>query len=361
MKNFEKSRIYVEGLLSGSMTIDDVAKLSGLNRDTIRKAWCNELLGGYTVAKLNLQDIRDEDNATRKTIRDNTRRIRDIEWLGELLRDEGVKRYPLIERPEYQYGEENDDVIAVLSDLHIGQEYSNYVDSYNIEIASNRLGVFCDKLLDCTFEGDIIHLFVLGDLIENIHLHKSTALEVRMDNVEQLKRVTDMLGGLIYRIIDNYRSVKLYIVGGNHDRLYEKDKVLRDERFSDIVSYILEREFAHFPEVTFVQNLEPTIAQAYIGGHYTVGVHGDLNDSQIDRYLKEKPEIILKGHNHKFKIEEDYDCFTLQNGALCGSGSDYCVKGRLNARPEQTILKVNESGVVDIIPVFFNRESEMIR
>lgn len=353
----EKRRIYVEGLLNGTLTIDDVAKLTGQNRDSIRKAWNHELLGGRAVSQMSLQGSRDDGIATRKLMRERTRRYQDIEYLAKLFEEHGSKTYPLITREEFRECEcYSESTIVILSDLHIGQEYDNAIGIYNTEIAKERLNKLEQEILLDTDWGDEVNLFILGDIIDNIHLHRSIALEDRMNNIEQLKAVVDLLSNFIYHLYLSGLIINVYSCAGNHDRLNKKDEVLRNERFSELVMWILEREFKNNDFIKFIKNDEPTIVNANICGLKVIGVHGDM-DSNFDKliaYVGSDIDLILSGHLHTLSVQEINGITCIQNGALCGCGSDYCITKRLKGRPEQTIIKVRKGiGISEIHPVYF--------
>lgn len=351
----EKKQIYIEGLYNGTLSLQDVAELTGMAYDSVRKMWTGAL-GGKAVMELKLQSQRDDGIATRKIMRDNTRRFEDLSYLAELFEKRGQERFIPVTHQELLECEYYDsEYIAILSDLHIGQEYDNAMGYYNVEIANDRVDDFANHIIRNVDSGDRLHVFLLGDLIENMHLHNSSALETRMNNIEQTEHAIDIISKFIYKLYEAGIFVDYYFVSGNHSRLNKKDSVLRDERFDDLIKWVLEREFKHLEYsglINFHDNNEPTIIDTEIAGERVVGVHGDF-DKNINR-LKSytgNPDIILKGHTHVFNIKEEDECTTVTNGCICGCGNNYLVEARLRGKSEQTLLEITRGiGITKILP-----------
>lgn len=198
----DQRKMIVDGLLNDVLSLNDVAKLTGLSYETLRKSWNEEVLGGKAIAKMKLQADMDSATSVRKVTRQSSRYYFDMNTLAERLMENGRERYPNLGNRNELFECEcySESFVVVLSDLHIGQEYDNNVGRYNLDVAKERLEHMGDQILLKTDDYDVVHLFLLGDLIENLHLHKSTALEVRMDTVKQIEACTDLLSDFIYRL-----------------------------------------------------------------------------------------------------------------------------------------------------------------
>ena len=89
----------------------------------------------------------------------------------------------------------------LLSDWHIGAKFDTYLNSYNTDIAKERMA----KLLQCSIEYCTLHkvqtvyIEILGDMISGI-IHINNRIQACENVISSTVEATEMLSKFVYEI-----------------------------------------------------------------------------------------------------------------------------------------------------------------
>lgn len=308
------------------------------------------------LERVRLQDERVSRNREQRYL---ARLERKIETLEELVKDDGCKRYMLpeticIDDPKVSANE----LVVLLSDLHIGAFWGNGFGRYDVGIAGDLLSEYVYKIkeLGKLYGCRKVAVAMVGDMISG-NIHKSIAVTNELNVMEQVMAASDFVAGFITDMAGSFAQVKVCSVAGNHSRIDKKDDALKSERLDDLVTFIVKRSLAHLENVDFVEQLDNTVQTCYVAGLPFAFVHGDydtLDERGVGKLvglLGSKPYCICAGHKHGELWTEVMGVKVCQGGTLCPKGDDYSITHRLDGHPSQTCLVVNSEGVVAHVPM----------
>lgn len=354
-----------------------VAKYNlNIANDTLRKA-SSTIFGGAFVKQyfnnkndnnkddkydIQLREIRrekqklfDERAAFNKSNRDIARLQQDLEYLETLIKDTEYEPFKVISRED-----KGKDLIVLLSDMHIGLESNSAFGAYNSEIAKEMLAKYLGEVIKAIelYEIQNVYVIILGDNI-NGNIHSTVRLQNREDVVEQIQLASEMISDFVYQIAKNCKNIYVNAIGGNHSRLGNKDDVLRDERLDNIVVWYAKAKLQNIDNIIFAEeeNIDATISKNTIRGKIYYSVHGDYDsysESGINKLVsmtKEFPSCIFYGHLHHNSYDDINDIKIIRSGSFAGTGDDYTISKRISGKPSQAMCVVDETGIVNFIPV----------
>ena len=354
------------------------------NADSLRKASQLPLVGGVFVNKFHKEtnsvpeseeDLvlarRELEIAKRKFYdqrnawnKQNTSQARVEENLDILARKiEDMKFVPLLEQSFYEVPESDSEkaLIVCLSDLHIGECFSNAFGQYDTDIAGQRLDTYFKKVREIAIIHNThkIYLVSLGDQISG-NIHKSIQITNRENVIEQMKIAINLIADFSRKLCETFDEVDYISVTGNHTRLDKKEDALNDERLDDMISWVvcqLMSGYANFRQIANNSGWGTTISQFDVGSLKCVAVHGDMDKNNHNSLHKlidclgYKPDIILKGHMHTPSYSEVSGTTIIQSGCLSGTGDEYTVGNRLIGSASQTAVLVSGNDVEGIYNV----------
>ena len=256
----------------------------------------------------------------------------------------------------------DNDMIVLLSDLHIGAAFDNQFGKFNSDIAYDRMS----ELLDRTIELQKIHnsencyVLSLGDQISGI-IHKTIQVTNRENIVEQVKLATEFIANFCYELTKHFNNVNFISVSGNHSRLTSnKENAIHDDRLDDLISWAVALSLYNVDNFHVVDNnVDTSIAIFDIRGKSYVATHGDydgFNKGDVQRLvsmIRQFPEAWFTGHMHTIAIDEVNEIKMIRGGSIAGSGDDYTIEKRLSGKPSQLICVVNEKGIMAYYPIYF--------
>ena len=272
--------------------------------------------------------------------------------LEKSLNNIGVINFETHESPII---DSDNDLIIMLSDLHIGTEYENIFGTYNSTIAKDRLQKYINKILDIAKRHNSEKCYVvgLGDLI-NGNIRLTVQLSNRENLIEQIKIASELIINFCYQLTKIFKVVFYTDVSGNHSRVItNKEDAVHDERLDDLISWIVTNSLLHIDNFHSLNNrkIDIGIADINVRGHTYLAVHGD-NDvngkngiTNLCSMLGFFPTAILRGHYHSPSMMEYNNVKVIQGGSLCGSGGTYEIEKRLVGKPSQTVLVCNNKGI----------------
>lgn len=327
---------------------------NNLDEDTYIK----ELRDAKHEVRKEKQKLFDERVALNKTLRESARAEEDYEKLADLIKHNGATTLP---NCEHHYTSDSDnDLVIIVSDMHLGMNTDNYFGKYNSEIAAQRLSQYAEEIIAIQSMHDSENAYVIlsGDLISgNIHL--TTQLENRENVIRQVQECGELLSAFVYKLSRYFKKVYVNSVSGNHSRLAHKDQVLRDERLDDLIPWYMKAKLDHISNVEFIDNynIDPTIAWCDIRGKNYLAVHGDYDSyseagvSKLVMMLGFKPHTIFYGHLHHCSYDEIAGVKIIRSGCFSGTSDDFTISKRISGKPSQMVCVVDDNGIKACYPI----------
>lgn len=247
----------------------------------------------------------------------------------------------------------DNDLLVILSDLHIGQCFTNNFGSYDSDIAKLRMDEYLHNILDIQkiHNSENCYISLQGDLISN-SIHKTLAITNREDVIDQIKIACELISSFCYKLSSHFNNVYLSDVSGNHSRIDRKEDALHDERLDRLISWGVGLSLAHINNFHLLQsNIDSGIAILKIRGKAYVSVHGDMDPfskqgvSNLVLMLGFLPYAILYGHLHTCAIDEANGIKMIRGGSLAGSGDQFTLEKRLTGKPSQMVCVCTSNGV----------------
>lgn len=253
----------------------------------------------------------------------------------------------------------NNDILVILSDLHIGSCFSSNFGEYNTEIAKHRLQKLLDEIISIQklHNSEKCYVSVQGDLI-NGSIHKTIQVTNRENVIEQIKIATELISSFCYKLSKYFGVVFMSNASGNHSRIDRKEDALHDERLDDIISWAVGLSLNNIENFHILnRNIDTGIVDLNIRGKTYIAVHGDYDPynksgvSNLCMMLGFIPYAILFGHLHTCSIDEINGVKMVRGGSLAGSGDNYTIEKRLSGTPSQMVCVCTEKGIKSCYPI----------
>ena len=302
------------------------------------------------------QKLNDERAALRKISRENARAEENLAILEQLIRKNGVETL----KPNLVNVQDNgNDIIACLSDFHIGLDVMTNFGVYNSDIAKKRL---CDYIVEIIkiqrlHKSQNIYLCLLGDEISG-NIHPTIQLENRENVIQQIQMAAEAIAAFAYELSCHFENVYIADVPGNHSRIGLKDTCLRDERLDDLIVWYMSAKLDHLPNIQFIdRKYDSTISSIMVRGNEFLLCHGDYDaysESGLNKlcmFIGHKPYGILFGHLHHCTFDDLNDVKLIRSGSFVGACGNYEIQKRLYSKPSQMVCIVDEDGVKAFYPV----------
>lgn len=353
----------------------------GWNGDSIRKAQQPILLGGtfvseyykwkesqnknkddedylkeYQEMKRQLErakiQYRDERNAWSKQNYTATRIDETLDILDRKLSDQGKINYDIHNTPVIN---SDNDLICILSDLHIGATFKSLWGEYSTDIAKERLNKYLNEILKIQkiHGSEKCYVSLQGDLISG-SIRRTIQVSNKENVIEQVKIAIELIGAFCYELTKYFNHVYLSNVVGNHSRLIEnKEDSIHDERLDDLIGWSVGKNLEHIENFHMLthRKLDIGIADLCVRNKTYIVVHGD-NDQFNKQGLLSLcsmigffPYACLYGHLHTPSYDEINGVKMIRSGSLCGSGDSYTIEKRLCGDPSQTVLVCSKNGI----------------
>ena len=346
----------------------------GWNGDSIRKAQQPILLGGtfvseyykwkenqnknqddevylkeYQEMKRQLErakiQYRDERNAWSKQNYTATRIDETLDILDRKLSDQGKINYDIHNTPVIN---SDNDLICILSDLHIGATFKSLWGEYNTDIAKERLNKYLNEILRIQkiHGSEKCYVSLQGDLISG-SIRRTIQVSNKENVIEQVKIAIELIGAFCYELTKYFNHVYLSNVVGN------QEDSIHDERLDDLIGWSVGKNLEHIENFHMLthRKLDIGIADLCVRDKTYIVVHGD-NDQFNKQGLLSLcsmigffPYVCLYGHLHTPSYDEINGVKMIRSGSLCGSGDSYTIEKRLCGDPSQTVLVCSKNGI----------------
>ncbi len=298
----------------------------------------------------------DERLDINRALRQEARLETTIEKIEGMLADIGNKRY-------ISYSpitvESNNDMVVMLSDLHIGATYYNFNGVYDSSIAKERLEQYlaevvgiqkCHNAESCT-------VVMCGDIISG-NIHKTISVTNKENVIEQVKLACEYISDFIYELGKHFNKVTVRGVAGNHSRIETKEDALLGERLDTLILWFVKKLLKNAKNIAVEDiNIDDTFTAFSLRGIIYFAVHGDFDSTNTNSvaklilWAKMTPYCILCGHKHYPSMTEVSGVKVVQSGSLGGSGDEFTRQKRLTGEPSQTVLVVDDSGIKCCYPI----------
>jgi len=339
-KPFRSAENYYEDVFSKMMD-DEYAKEINLQKRELEKAKIQ---------------FRDERNAWNKQNYDSARANQKLDYLEEQLTSIGNVNFQPHDNVEIN---SDNDILIILSDLHIGACYSSAFGEYNSDIAKDRLNQLLNETIKIAKRHGSENCFVSlqGDVISG-NIHNSITVTNRENVIDQIKLASELISSFCYELSKVFSKVYMTSVDGNHSRISRKDDALHDERLDNLICWTVKNSLSYVDNfITLNQYIDTGISTMNIRGKTYIGVHGDY-DSYTKRDVGNLalaigfiPYAITFGHMHTCAIDECNGIKMIRGGSLGGCGDSYTIEKRLTGKPSQMICVCNNKGVECYYPI----------
>lgn len=377
-------RVCSEKDQNNEITWDELARYINqeLNITTAPKA--DRYRKPYQQAKAFYDEVFSKFNRSEEYLEEVERKIRELESAKIAFRDERnawqkqnytaarvENKLNILEKELLEIGKKefldntfktdvngDNDLLAILSDLHIGQSFSSHWGEYNISIAEKRMKQYANEIISIKnlHNSENLYLSIQGDLISG-NIHKSIAVTNSENVIKQIKIATELIVNFIYSLIPFFKNIYVTSVSGNHSRIDRKDDALHDERLDDLVAWGVSALLCNIKNVHIKSSLDTGIALMNIRDKYYVNVHGDYDSfdkngvSNLALFLECVPYAITFGHKHTCALKECNGVKMIQGGSLSGSGDQHTVEKRIYGKPSQMVCVCTEKGIKTCYPI----------
>lgn len=298
--------------------------------------------------------LKDERNEFNRQLREDARKENFVAQLATAMVD--VQPIDIAPCRIQEVGDT--ELVACLSDLHVGLTANNTNNLYDTDILHNRLEQYANEIADIQerHQARQLHIALLGDQISG-SIHASLIARNVETTVEQVKRACKEISGFIEALTEYFPKISVYSVSGNHSRINaKKDDNLPGDNLDSMIPFYLSAVFRNSNRVEVCTEANPY-------GEYTctftsfdwlfVMMHGDLdapdkavhNATQIVGLL---PDVILLGHRHNSAMMTEGRTRVVQTGCICGT-DDYAYNKRLFAPPEQSVIVVSDRRPIECV------------
>lgn len=305
--------------------------------------------------------FRDERAAWNRQNTIDARVNQKLDYLETVLKESGERIY--ISSPvEVCVGSSDNDLLVILSDLHIGASFSSEWGEYNSDIATRRLNQYIREIVKIAERHNSENCFVSiqGDLISG-NIHKSIQVTNRENVIDQIKIAANLITDFCFELSNYFKKVTITNVSGNHSRIDKKEDAIHSERLDDLIGWIVKNSLSHINKITFKENnLDIGIASIDIRGKEYIAVHGDYDSyspsgvSNLCMMIHRIPYAILYGHLHHCSVDEVNGVKMVRGGSLAGSGDAFTIEKRLSGKPSQMVCVCSSSGIEAYYPVELN-------
>lgn len=332
---------------------------SGVFNKFSEDEYINKLNASKREAEREKVKLRDERRAWNKQNYVDARAEDVLDKLSESLVSIGNIQFPSHEVHTFT---SDNDMVVLLSDLHIGATFNNRFGRFDTDVAVERMAELLSNVIELQriHNSENCYVLSLGDQISGI-IHKTIQVTNRENVIEQVKIATELISNFCYSLSQHFNNVNLISVSGNHSRLtHNKDNAMHDDRLDDLISWAVGLALYNVENFHVIDNdIDTSIALFNIRGKSYVATHGDydgFNKGDVQRLIstiREFPEAWFTGHLHTMAVDEVNEVKMIRGGSLAGSGDDYTVEKRLTGKASQLVCIVNDNGLKAYYPIYF--------
>ena len=245
----------------------------------------------------------------------------------------------------------------VISDWHIGMKFDGRFNTFNHEIAEQRIAKVKDKTLDTVRKENIdtLHIANLGDMISG-GIHVSTRVQAEEDVIQQVIRASEYLKQFVKTFLDEGIQVEYYNIIGNHGRSQSNKSEVAgiEENFEKLILTILDTAFSNYDNYNST-GCRDGIIEVEISSQKIILAHGDMDKNtnaamRLPQLFGYVPNYIITGHIHHSTSKDFGITEHIVNPSLIGA-DDYATGGRFGGKPGQKLILFNETDIESITTI----------
>lgn len=249
----------------------------------------------------------------------------------------------------------NTEAILMLSDLHIGANCSNFYNTYNFEVAKERISKLTfDTINYCKMcNVSTLHVVNLGDLIHGL-IHSTARISEELNVVNQVIKASELISWMLAELTHLGINITYRSCTDNHSRMMSnKSDNIEAENFNRIIDWYLESRLKDSNIIFMNDNIDISIGKFTLNnGKKIMFAHGHLENTNkcIDSFIgatKEFIDYVLLSHFHTTKEKSYNGSKLLINGSVIGT-EDYALSKRLFSPAEQKLLIFDQDNLIDI-------------
>lgn len=248
------------------------------------------------------------------------------------------------------------EAVLLFSDLHIGVDCSNYYNTYNADIARERLETLSSKVAQYCAANNVgtLHFLNMGDLIHGV-IHTNARLEQQMDVTEQIMTAAEYVAQFLFALSMQPIRITYRSVFDNHSRaIANKNEHIEQEQFSRIIDWFV-KERLKDTKIEFIEdNIDGGIGKFEIFDKTLMFAHGhqDSPERSVKTFsglTRQWVDYICLAHYHHPSAKDEEGCKIFVNGSIVGT-EQYAFGRRLFSKPSQKLLVFAEDSddVIDI-------------
>ena len=320
----------------------------------------SDVLEEIELEKIELQKQQVRMRDQKRLMNTKLRELARLEHLENYLK-ETVEEIKPINLPKIKGKNKSDnEAMVVISDEHIGMKIDSKFNTYNIEIAKERLAKLQKETMDRVEKEGINKLYIahLGDGIHGA-IHTTARIESEENVIQQIITLAHMLESFVEDFVQKGIDVTFCSVAGNHSRAMpnKKESLGTAENFERLLTVFLGKAFNQFDNYSQIDDEEGIIVLD-IKGKTVVLVHADLDKgngivTKLNDMLNLSIDYIFTGHVHNAFYKEHGNAVQFGVGSLCGL-DQYAISGRFSGRPSQMILTFDDDGVDYMKNLYFD-------
>ena len=312
----------------------------------------SDVLEEIELEKIELQKQQIKMRDQRRLMNTELRKMARLEHLEDFLKNTTEEFEPIkLKDIKKDVTNNEKELLVGLSDWHIGMSINSKFNTFNKEIAINRLSKLQQKTMDKVVKENIqtVHIANLGDLIHGL-IHVSARVSAEENTIEQVITAANMVKEFIKPFLDLGIQVEYYNICGNHSRIVanKSESGGEEESFEKLILTIVDTAFSQYKNYNSTSS-EFGMIEVNIKNEKIVLAHGHLDKgngivNKLPQMLGYPPTLVFTGHFHS-ELLKDYGITThIISGALCGS-DDYATNLRLAGKPSQKILIITDDGI----------------
>ena len=337
--NKDSLRKMNDGLWGGAFVYKFLEEMYAENEASPNKLLLKEIeekKKELSILKIQYQDQKREYN---KYLRADAR----WQHLLDVMKD-SIVQLPKIEQNEIKKVDGDTEASLILSDWHLGLECKNHWNTFNKEVALDRVSKLKRKVVNyCSLHNvKILHIEILGDMV-NGFIHLGNRVEAEEDVISQVMFCSEVVSNLILDLSQCVEQVMVHSVNGNHGRVSpNKNESIETENFERLITWYMQSRLSNLSNVKIYENeFDDTISFYTIKDKNIFSVHGHLDSlgdvvNRFTRMFKVTVDEVHLGHFHTYYEKDDYGSTVVVNGTLSGVDT-YAKNIRKTGEPMQVL------------------------
>ena len=298
--------------------------------------------------------VRDAYNNYRSDLRAEARLDSFKESLVKAVKE--IKPLPATKITKKSITKNATEAILMLSDLHLGVNCHNFYNTYNYEVAKERIAkLAADTIKYCNlYNVTKLNVINLGDMIHGI-IHVTSRIQEESTLVDQITKAAELVAWLLNELNNKLNTRITYrSCTDNHSRAVANlHQNLEEENFNRIIDWYLKARLTNTTIEFKNDNIDVSLGKFdLLNGKKVMFAHGHLENVNkcIDAFCgatKQFIDYVLISHYHNSREKAYNGSKLLINGSIVGT-DEYALSKRLFGPAEQKLLIFDNDDFIDI-------------